>query len=60
MSIQIQELSSETAKNETVESIQKSPKTISEFFDYVNDERPSIAMICRKYKFDEIVLKKKR
>lgn len=60
MSIQIPELSSETAKNETVESIQKAEKNISEFFNYVNDKRPSIGEICRKYKFDEINLKKKK
>lgn len=59
MSIQIPELSSETAKNETVEAIQKAKKRITEFFDYVNDKRPSIADICREYNFDEINLKKK-
>lgn len=60
MSIQIQELSSETAKSETVESIQLADKKISEFFNYVNNENPSIGAICRKYKFEEINLKTKK
>ena len=60
MSIQIQEISSETAKKETVESIQHAPKRISNFFNSVNDESPSIGEICRKFKFEEIELKTKK
>lgn len=60
MSIQIPELSSETAKRETVETIQKAKKSITEFFNYINEERPSIGEICRKYQFEDINLKSKK
>ena len=59
MSIKISEISSETAKKETVESIQNAEKKLTTFFDFVNDEYPSIGEICRKFKFDEIELKNK-
>lgn len=60
MSIQIPEISSETSKNDTVKSVQLAEKKLTEFFDYVNDNHPSIGEICRKYKFDEIDLKTKK
>ena len=59
MSMQISEISSETAKKETVNTIQMAKKRITELFNYVNDEHPSIGEICRKYRFEEINLKSK-
>jgi Asp-tRNA(Asn)/Glu-tRNA(Gln) amidotransferase C subunit len=60
MSIQIAELSSETSKRETVESIQKSKKEISKFFEYINEKNPKISEISRKYEFENIILKTKK
>lgn len=59
MSIQIAEISSETAKNETVEKIQKANKGITSLFTFVNEERPTIGAICRKYGFEDIQLRGK-
>lgn len=57
--MQIAELSTETTTNENVEKIQKANKKISEFFNYVNEENPSIGAISRKYNFENIQLKRK-
>ena len=59
MSMKISEISSETAKKETVKTIQMAGKKITELFSYVNDKHPSIGEICRKYKFENINLKNK-
>ena len=57
MSIQISEISSETAKNDTVKTIQNASKSITELFNYINSNNPSITDICVKYKFEDIELK---
>lgn len=59
MSMKISEISSETAGKDTVQSIQSAKKSLTEFFDYINDKRPTIGEICRKYKFETITLKTK-
>ena len=59
MSVQIAEISSETSKNENVATIQKANKGITDLFTFINEERPTIGAICRKYDFENIELRGK-
>ncbi len=51
--------SSKNVTNENVRDIQKSNKEITELFKYVNEEKPTIGGISRKYGFEKILLRKK-
>ncbi len=50
---------SETVVNGNSKKTKKTKSSITEFFTYINRDKPSIASITRKYRFEEIQLKGK-